>query len=200
MHATVWLPMGAGQQIMDFIILTVYVLKSLVCCFINIQLFRVITHHRFGLQSPNLRQTCILWYSQLVLKMEVIGLDLQDHFGHFDTEFLRNLTCPRYNFQWISVRITKFASWDFPSWYWKWEALTLTFMVIWPFRLTRRHSTSPLYTDLGWPRGATCPKHALVGLYDVLITCMTSITNDSISIRKSQDFLWTMSVPGTWSN
>ena len=38
---------------------------------------RVITHYRYGLQSPNLHQTCILGYSQLVLKMEVIDLDLQ---------------------------------------------------------------------------------------------------------------------------
>ena len=40
-------------------------------------------------QSPNLHQTCILGYSRLVLKIEVIDLDLQDHFGHFDLEFLK---------------------------------------------------------------------------------------------------------------
>ena len=47
----------------------------------------MITPHRFGLESPNLHQTCILGYSQLVLKMEVIDLDLQGHFDHFDSEF-----------------------------------------------------------------------------------------------------------------
>ena len=41
--------------------------------------------NRFGLESPNLHQTCILGYFRLVLKMEVIDLDLQDH---FDLEFL----------------------------------------------------------------------------------------------------------------
>ena len=37
--------------------------------------------------SPNLHQTCILGYSQLVFKMEVIDLDLQGHLGHFDSKF-----------------------------------------------------------------------------------------------------------------
>ena len=36
----------------------------------------------------------------------------------------------------------------------------MTFKVIWPFRLI----SSFLYTDLGQPRGVTCPKHALVTL------------------------------------
>ena len=44
---------------------------------------RTITRHRFELKSPNLHQTCILGYSWLVLKKEVIDLDLQGHFGHF---------------------------------------------------------------------------------------------------------------------
>ena len=43
-----------------------------------------ITVHSFGLESPNLQSTCILGYSQLVLKMEVIDRDLQ---GHFDSKF-----------------------------------------------------------------------------------------------------------------
>ena len=38
-----------------------------------------ITRHRFELESPNLHQICILEYSQLVLKMEVIDLELQGH-------------------------------------------------------------------------------------------------------------------------
>ena len=47
----------------------------------------MITRYRFRPKSPNLHQTCILGYSQLVLKVEVIDLDLQGHFGHFDSEF-----------------------------------------------------------------------------------------------------------------
>ena len=47
-------------------------------------LVRMITRHRFELESPNLHQTCILGYSQLVLKMGVIDLYVQGHFGHFD--------------------------------------------------------------------------------------------------------------------
>ena len=57
---------------------------------------------------------------------------------------------------------TKYASWDSRCWYWKWEALTLTFKVIWPLRLTKRHSMSLLYTDLDQSQGATCPECALV--------------------------------------
>ena len=55
----------------------------------KIYLVRMITRHRFELESLNLQQTCILGYFQLVLvlKMEVIDLDLQGHFGHFDSEF-----------------------------------------------------------------------------------------------------------------
>ena len=52
--------------------------------FKEIRLVRTITRHIFELESPSLHQTCILGYSRLVLKMEVIDLDLQ---GHFDIEF-----------------------------------------------------------------------------------------------------------------
>ena len=71
---------------------------------------------------------------------------------------------------------TKYASWDSHSWYWKWEALTLTFNVIWPFRLTKRHSTLLLYTNLGWPRGPTRPKRALVNKIWWLCLVPTSTT------------------------
>ena len=47
----------------------------------------MITRHRFGLESPNLHQICIMRYPQLVLKKGIIDLDLQSHFGHFDSEF-----------------------------------------------------------------------------------------------------------------
>ena len=53
----------------------------------EIRLVRMITLHRFELESPNLHQTCILEYSRLVLKLKVIDLDLQGHFGHFNSEF-----------------------------------------------------------------------------------------------------------------
>ena len=55
--------------------------------FLEIWLVRLITHHRFGLESPNLHQTCILGYSRLVLNMEVIDFDLQGYFGNFDLKF-----------------------------------------------------------------------------------------------------------------
>ena len=55
--------------------------------FYEIRLVRAITHHKFVLESPNLQQTCILAYFQLVLKIEVIDFDLQGHFDHFDLEF-----------------------------------------------------------------------------------------------------------------
>ena len=46
-----------------------------------------ITRHRFGMESANLHQICIFGYSCLVLKMRVIDLELQGHFGYFDLEF-----------------------------------------------------------------------------------------------------------------
>ena len=45
----------------------------------------------------------------------------------------------------------------------------MTFKAIMPFRLTKRHSTSLLYTDLGRPRDATRPKRALV--YFIKYSC-----------------------------
>ena len=59
-----------------------------VCLYVRkLYLVRMITCHRFELESPNLHQTCIVWYSLLVLKMEVIDLEPQGHFGHFNLEF-----------------------------------------------------------------------------------------------------------------
>ena len=59
--------------------------------FSEIRLVRAVTRHRFGLESPNLHQTCILGYSRLVLKIGVVDFDLQGHFSHFDLEFLEIL-------------------------------------------------------------------------------------------------------------
>ena len=42
----------------------------------------------------------------------------------------QNLPCPHDNSPQMSARITKHASWDILSWYWKWRSLTLTFKVI----------------------------------------------------------------------
>ena len=53
----------------------------------EIWLVCAITHHRFELESPNLHQPYIFGYSQMVLKMKVIDLDLQGHFGNFGLEF-----------------------------------------------------------------------------------------------------------------
>ena len=50
----------------------------------KIQLFRVLTHHRFGLESLNLHQTCILGLLSVILKMDVIDHEIQGHFGHLD--------------------------------------------------------------------------------------------------------------------
>ena len=45
------------------------------------ELVHVITHHAFGLGSPNLHQWCILGPPRTLLKMVLIDLDLQGHFG-----------------------------------------------------------------------------------------------------------------------
>ena len=99
--------------------------------------------------------------------MEVIDLDLQGNFGHFDSEF-KEFRLVHVDLSENHQICTKYASWDSHCWYWKWEALTLTFKVIWPFRLKKRHSTSLFYTDLGWARGATRPKRALAYIYECL--------------------------------
>ena len=54
----------------------------------KLYLVRTITRHRLEVESPYLLQTCVLGYSQPVLKMEFIDLQLQGHFGHSDLEFL----------------------------------------------------------------------------------------------------------------
>ena len=106
---------------------------------------------------PNLHQTYILKYSHLVLKMEVIDLDFQSFWP-----FWLVLAITRLRFELESQICIKYASWDSLRWYWKWGWLTLIFKVIWPFQLKKRHLTSLLYTDLGWPRGVTRPKRVLV--------------------------------------
>ena len=45
--------------------------------FLEIWLVSVITYNGFELESPNLHQICIFEFSELVLKMEVIDIDLQ---------------------------------------------------------------------------------------------------------------------------
>ena len=72
-------------------------------------LVRTITHHIFELESPNLHQTCILGYSQLVLKILVIDLHLQRSFWPLWLRILRNLVCPRNHSSQIYAGITKFA-------------------------------------------------------------------------------------------
>ena len=45
----------------------------------GIWLVRMLTYNGYELGSPNLNQKCILGFSQQVLKMGVIDLDLQGH-------------------------------------------------------------------------------------------------------------------------
>ena len=54
--------------------------------FLEILLVCMITCNGFELESPNLQQICILEYSQLLLKMEVIDLDLQHHLDIISTQ------------------------------------------------------------------------------------------------------------------
>ena len=74
--------------------------------FLQIWLVCMITYNGFELESPNLHQICILGYSQLVLKMEVINFDLQHHLASFRLKKLhsmlllftelRGATCPKH--------------------------------------------------------------------------------------------------------
>ena len=47
--------------------------------FLEIWLVCVITCNGFELESPNLHQICIFGFFRLLLKMEVIEIDLQGH-------------------------------------------------------------------------------------------------------------------------
>ena len=60
----------------------------------------MITHRRFGQESPHLHQTCILGYSWLVLKMGVIDVDIEGHLTQncarmTDLGQPRGVTCPK---------------------------------------------------------------------------------------------------------
>ena len=67
----------------SFICCNSYSVNPFVCPSVR-KLVRTISRHRLELESPNLHQTCVTEYPQLKLKMEVIDIDLQGHFGHFD--------------------------------------------------------------------------------------------------------------------
>ena len=75
----------------------------------KLYLVRTITRHIFELESSNLHQTCILGYSRLVLKMEVIDLDLPGNFWPFWLRILGNSVCPLDSSSRIWASITKFA-------------------------------------------------------------------------------------------
>ena len=108
---------------------------------------------RFGMESPNLYQTCSMGYSQLVLKMEVIDLDLQCHFGHL---------------LWIWARIAKFATKNLhlgvlsagigKGGYWPWPS----FRHFAPGFQETAFSIALVHWSTGPPRGVICPKRALV--------------------------------------
>ena len=66
-----------------------------------------IPHYRFELESPNLHQTCILGYSQLVLKMGSLTLTFKVILAIW-LRILGNLTC-LHKLQWIQATITKFV-------------------------------------------------------------------------------------------
>ena len=106
---------------------------------------------RFGMESPNLYQTCSMGYCQLVLKMEVIDRDLQCHFGHL---------------LWIWARIAKFATKNLhlgvlsagieKGGYWP------SFRHFTPGFQETAFSIALVHWSTGPPRGVICPKRALV--------------------------------------
>ena len=123
---------------------------------------RAIARHKFGLESTNLQQTCILGYSCLVLKIGVIDLYLQSHFG-ISTQSCGNVVCSRNNLKWFeleSSHLHQICVLRFP-----WQVyhtgiinrdlqghLAILNQVSMKWR-----STSLLYTDQGRPRGITRP-------------------------------------------
>ena len=79
-----------------------------ICLSLNFNFVRTITRHKCQVESPYLRQTYIIGYSQLLLlNVGVIDLDLQCNFW---LQILGNSVCPHDNSSQIWVSITKFAT------------------------------------------------------------------------------------------
>ena len=76
---------------------------------LSVNFVHTITRHRLELESPNLHQTCILGYSQMVLNIGAIDLDRLGHFGQFWLIILGHSACPRNNSSQVWVEITKIA-------------------------------------------------------------------------------------------
>ena len=71
-------------------------------------LVRMITRHKVELESPNLHQTCIIEYSQLVLKMGSLTLTFKVILAIL-TQNSKKFACPCDNSSQIWAEITKFA-------------------------------------------------------------------------------------------
>ena len=94
----------------------------------KLYLVRTKTHAKFKLESPNLHQTCILWYSWLVLKMEVIDPDFQGHFGHFNSIFLEIRlvhTITHHRFGLESPNLHQMCTLGYARWVLKMEVIDL---------------------------------------------------------------------------
>ena len=97
----------------------------------------------FGLSAR-----CILGFSRLVLKMGVIDLDLQGHFGNFDSDFweiwlVRAINCNRCELEspnWQQICILRFSC----------LVLKMGVSELWPYHVSinskKRRSASLLFT------------------------------------------------------
>ena len=126
----------------------------------------MITHHRFGLNSPNLHQTCIMGYSRLVFKIKVIDLALQCHLGNFDSKLYEiwlvwYITCNEFKLE--SLNLYQVCILRFPQLVLKIGVIDLDLqghLAILTQNSKKQHPTLLFYTDVGWPRGVTRPKCA----------------------------------------
>ena len=127
--------------------------------------------------------------------MVVIDNDLQDHFGHFDVEFLEIwlvcvITCNGFELE--SPNLHQICILGFSQLLFKMEVMDLDLQGIWPsFRFKKLHSTLLLYTELGRPRGAARPKLALVHKYSMerVILSLNALIMAS-EIKRIQIFVW----------
>ena len=74
----------------------------------KLYLVRTITCHRLEFESPNLHQTCIMRYFQLVLKIGLLTLNRKGILALL-TQNVGNLACPSGNSSQIWAWITQFA-------------------------------------------------------------------------------------------
>ena len=143
------------------------------------------THHRFGLESPNLRQICILGCSRLVLIIKVFDfdLDLQGQFYYFNSKFWEIQSVHAITRNGLKLESSKLhhqiCILGFSQLVLKMGVIDLDLqghLAILIQNSRKQYSTFLLYTDLGQPRGVTRPNVLLFKITVQVVIMMNSLS------------------------